>query len=223
MSKKINHVGIDVSSSELVIELKSAHDNSVSFGTFENTTSGHKKLLKFITKNSRHAKVCMEATGVYHVGLAIMLSKSDKTSVMVVNPRAMKNFGSAMLQRSKTDKVDAHIILEYLLRMDFIEWVEPPEVVQKIQALSRRLFQLKQATTREKNRSHAADFKGDIGNLLKENILIHIEQLESHIIDIQAAIVDLVQSDNTLNEKYALLISVKGISEVSAIQIIADV
>ena len=38
---------------------------------------------------------------------------SDNIDIMVINPKAMKHFGIAMMQRSKTDKIDSKIILEY--------------------------------------------------------------------------------------------------------------
>ena len=44
---------------------------------------------------------------------------------MVVNPRAIKDFVRACMQRAKTDAVDAGGILDYLQRMPFVAW-QPP-------------------------------------------------------------------------------------------------
>ena len=124
MSKKINHVGIDVSSKELVVTMQKS-DKATVTGEFDNTNAGHKKLIKYITKNKHSAKVCMEATGIYHIDAAVALAKSENIEIMVVNPKAMKHFGTAMRQRAKTDKIDSAIILEYLLRMEFVKWKCP--------------------------------------------------------------------------------------------------
>lgn len=56
-------MGIDVGKDVLVIEMKAGVDGRITKGEFDNNPSGHKKLLKLITKHGRHAKVCMEATG----------------------------------------------------------------------------------------------------------------------------------------------------------------
>jgi transposase len=42
---------------------------------------------------------------------------------MVVNPRAIKDFARACMQRAKTDAVDAGGILEYLERMRLLPHV----------------------------------------------------------------------------------------------------
>ena len=75
MSKKVNFVGIDVSSKELVTTVQKT-DKTISECTFDNTSSGHKKLIKYITKNKHSAKVCMEATGIYHFDAAVALASS---------------------------------------------------------------------------------------------------------------------------------------------------
>lgn len=221
-TKKITHVGIDVSASELVIEMKSDRSDDYIAARFDNDASGHKKLLKFITRGGRQAKVCMEATGVYYVELAVMLSRAQKVSVMVVNPKAMKHFGIALLQRAKTDCVDAHTILEYLLRMDFVSWICPSDTQLSICRLSRRLHQLKQDKIREDNRLHSADFVGKKGKLIKKSIEKHLAYLKKMIGDLQDELIALIESDEGLCHKYRLLMSVKGISCVSASQILSE-
>ncbi len=44
---------------------------------------------------------------------------------MVVNPRAARDFARAMMQRSKTDKLDAAVLLEFVRRMPFQAWLPP--------------------------------------------------------------------------------------------------
>ena len=119
----------------------------------------HKKLIKYITKNKHSAKVCMEATGIYHFDAAVALASSDNIDIMVINPKAMKHFGIAMMQRSKTDKIDSKIILEYLLRMNFKKWILPDSKILQIQAIARRLYQLKKQLVTERNRHAANNYK----------------------------------------------------------------
>ena len=221
MGKKINLVGVDVGSKELVVAMKK--DNTVVHATFDNTKSGHKKLLKFVTKNKSNAKVCMEATGIYHFDLAVMLSNSDLVEVMVVNPKAIKHFGTAMMQRTKTDQVDSGVILEYLCRMDFTPWVCPNDNILQIQCLSRRLFQLKKQITQEQNRLHATEFRGNVGNAIKKSINKHVNFMQKNIDDIQYELSSLIKSIPELKSKYDLLVSAKGLADVSATQILAEI
>ncbi len=38
---------------------------------------------------------------------------------MVLNPRAARHFAQVLMHQSKTDPVDARVLLEYVQRMDF--------------------------------------------------------------------------------------------------------
>src|SRR6056300_1125459 len=222
MSKKRNQVGIDVSSQTLVVEMKRASDNCIATGEFDNTTTGHKKLLKFITKNGGTARVCMEATGNYHFELALLLAKSGKVDVMVVNPKAMHHFGTAILQRAKTDSCDAHIILEYLLRMDFKQWSLPSDNKITLNRLARRLTQLKKMKSQEQNRRSAAEFQGKDGKEIIKSINKAITLFEKQIDKIKHLALELIDSDEELKSAYTLLNSAKGIAEVSATQLLAE-
>ncbi len=55
-----------------------------------------------------------EATGVYSLPFALALHESKLIEVMVINPKAVKHFATAKLQRGKTDSLDAQAILEYV-------------------------------------------------------------------------------------------------------------
>jgi len=222
MSKKRNQVGIDVSSQTLVVEMKRASDNCIATGEFDNTTTGHKKLLKFITKNGGTARVCMEATGNYHFELALLLAKSGKVEVMIVNPKAMHHFGTAILQRAKTDSCDAHIILEYLLRMDFKQWQIPSDNKVALNRLARRLVQLKKMMVQEQSRRSAAEFQGKDGKEIIKSINKTIAVFEKQIAKLQGLAAKLINDDEELKNTYALLTSAKGIAEVSATQLLAE-
>ena len=221
MGKKINLVGVDVGSKELVVAMKK--NNEIIHGTFDNTKSGHKKLLNFVTTNNSNAKVCMEATGIYHFDLAVMLSNSDSAEVMIVNPKAIKHFGTAMMQRAKTDKMDSEIILEYLCRMDFIRWACPNDNILQIQCLSRLIFQLKKQMTQEQNRLIVTEFRGKAGKTIKKSINKHINFMQKNIDEMQQELSSLIKSIPELKSKYDLLVSVKGLADISATQILAEI
>lgn len=219
---QINLVGIDVSMKELVVKLE--RDGEIVKGhlTFENTQAGHKKLIKMITKGKRKAKVCLEATGIYHFDLAVRFSKTKGIKVMVVNPRAIKHFAIASMKRAKTDPLDAGTILQFMKAMDFQAWEAPDENSLKIQSIGRRIFQLKAEIVREKNRQHAEEHKDCVDKLINNDIDVNIRHVQKRIKMLEEHAVETIHSDPVLKKQFDLLISIKGIAQKSAIQILAE-
>src|SRR5450631_486272 len=114
--KQVNLIGVDVGSKELVCAMQRAGERQP-LARFANTAAGHKKFIRWATKGGHAARVCLEATGIYSLEFALALHHAKNVEVMVVNPRAIKDFTRACMQRAKTDAVDAGGILYYLERM----------------------------------------------------------------------------------------------------------
>ena len=219
---KQNYVGIDVGSKELVVKVQKNGQLLDGVATFTNDKAGHKKLLKYITKHKSRAQVCMEATGVYHFQLALLLFNTPDLDVMVVNPKAIKHFAIASMKRAKTDAVDAHTILMYLQRMDFIAWQAPNDECLALQALSRRLHQLKNEMTREHSRRHAGDYKDVVAGAINNDIEVNIRHLTKRVTLLETKALQIIQASEQLNKKYQLLLSVKGIAMTAAIQLLSE-
>lgn len=129
----MNHIGIDVSSKELrvVVSVNGKHRKAQSF---ENTPKDHNRLITLIQKLPGESIVCMEATDVHHFDLAVALSRAEQIKVMVITPKAAHNFSKALMQRSKTDTIDAEVLASYAERMPFVEWQRPSEEVLALRA-----------------------------------------------------------------------------------------
>lgn len=121
----IVRAGLDVGAAELVVAILRDGPPEPA-ATLPNTPAGHRQLVKLLTRRGATARVCLEATGVYSLRLALALQRAGRVAVMVVNPRASKDFQRARLTRAKTDRVDALGILEFLQRMEFVPWTRPP-------------------------------------------------------------------------------------------------
>ncbi len=148
-------VGIDVSAKTLTVARRREGEDKEQ--EFANDAVGHRELLKWVGKG---AKVCVEATGVYHLQLALML-RAAGVEVMVVNPRVAKDFARALANRSKTDRVDARTLLEYVERMEFTAWQAPSRAVLELRELGRRLSELVRTAVEEKNRLHRQEGERD--------------------------------------------------------------
>jgi transposase len=219
--KQVTQVGVDVDSEQLVCLMQRAEQRQP-LATFANTAAGHRKFIRWATKGARSARVCLEATGIYSLEFALALHQAKNMEVMVVNPRAIKDFGRACMQRAKTDAVDAGGILEYLQRMPFTAWQPPAPEILELQAINRRLVQLTTELTREKNRRHASEFAGASGDAIAHDIEVNIRHLEPRIERMHESGLQLVRGAPALATKLAHLVSAKGIGEASAMRLLAE-
>jgi transposase len=219
--KQVNQVGVDVDSEKLVCARQCA-GHRMPLATFANTAAGHKKFMRWATKGARAARVCLEATGIYSLQFALALHDARNVEVMVVNPRAIKDFARACIQRAKTDAVDAAGILEYLERMPFTAWQPPAPEILQLQAIDRRIVQLQTELTHEKNRCHASEFAGASGDEIANDIEVNIRHLERRIERTHDSGLQLVRGVPALASKLAHLVSAKGIGEATAMRLLAE-
>lgn len=220
MQDDLQFVGIDVDAQHLVC-CRLLHGRKRT-KTFTNDPEGHSRLLAWLTPAQRSTRVCMEATGVYSYLVAATLSEQDEIVVSVVNPRVIKSFTAARLQRGKTDAMDADSILEYLLCMPFESWTPLEAKLIEIQLLSRRVLQLTTETRREKNRLHAALRMGEVGRYVANDIEVNIRHLKRRTQVIEQHLVKLISEVEFLQQRMDQLISVTGIAEKSGARLLAE-
>src|SRR5258708_10182814 len=94
---------------------------------FGNTLAGQQQLLQTLTRGVQRVRVCLEATGVYGLDVALLLSGHAQLEVVVANPRAVRHFAQAMMRRSKSDPLDAVVLWEFARRMPCTPWVRPEQ------------------------------------------------------------------------------------------------
>jgi transposase len=108
MDDKPTLYGVDVAKAELVIG--QAETEAVS--RIENTPQA---IAAWLAQLPAGSSVAMEASGHYHQLLA-HLAHAAGMVVYVVNPQRIKDYGRAVGQRGKTDRLDAQLIARYVLR-----------------------------------------------------------------------------------------------------------
>lgn len=212
--------GIDVGASELVVVV-SKNGKTGKARTFPNDPAGHKAVVKALSK-SQAERVCLEATGIYHVDLAVVLNDAEQFGVMVVNPRAAKHYAEAAMSRTKTDSVDAGLLAKYAENMPFKPWVRPNDAFLVIRACARRLAALTKQRTQGKNQLHAWKATDTTPSFIVEDVELTIAQLDVQIERLRENALTLIAGDQPLSETLELLLSVKGIAEASAIQLMGE-
>jgi transposase len=220
-STKQFHVGVDVSQQRLDVSARNDSGEQRS-GQFANTSAGHCQLITWLTKGSRSARVVLEATGVYSLDLALALDAAKRIEVMVVNPRAARQFADACLQRSRTDTTMALALREYAARMEFVPWTPPSAAVRALRAIARRIATLTQEKTRELNRQHAAGASADTPAVVAHDVAVNIRHLQRRITDLERQAVALIITDAQLQTAYQRVLSVCGIAEATAIQLLGE-
>lgn len=217
----MNTIGVDVDSKCLVCQIR-RNGKDFPSAQFANDPAGHRKFIKWATKHGKAARVCMEATGVYSLPFALALHATACIEVMVVNPKAIKHFATANLQRGKTDRLDAAVILEYLERMPFRRWQPPSDEILEIQHISRRIVQLNTELTRERNRHQAACRLGTFGRIVANDTAVNMRHLERRITLLEQSALELIECIPELSEKLTLITSTIGIARKTGPRILAE-
>jgi transposase len=211
--------GIDVAHKTLGVVL-SLEEKLGKVQEFANSASGHQALVKTL-KAARVERVCLEATGSYHLDLALALEAAG-LALMVVNPKAAKRFAEALLTRSKTDAVDAAVLAQFAQRMPFEPWQRPEEKALALRACARRLEALNRAKTEAKNQLHALSQTQTTPEVVLADVRLSITQCESQINDLRTWAKAQIQAEANLKEVFDLLTSVKGIATASALQLMGE-
>jgi len=217
----MNYVGIDVSYKELVmaVSVKGVFRKTK---TFENTSSGHKLIIKQLSKLNGHSQVCIEATGIYHFDLALALSLTKNSDVMVLNPKVSHSFANVLMKRSKTDAIDAEILATYCELMPFESWQCPADELISLRAISRRIAALSKLKSQTKNQLHALTAIKGTPRIVIGHTDDLILVLESQILALRDSALSLILQHEELAEAFRLITSIKGIAEASGIQILSE-
>ena len=216
----MNVCGIDVSKDSLEVVVRK-QGKSFKSKTFDNSPKGHAALLNHLEKQ-KVARVCLEATGYYHLDATVALHGAIGISVMVVNPRAAHNFAKAMMQRTKTDAADAEILAQFAERMEFVPWEAPPDEVFAIRACGRRLVSLSKDLTKAKNQLHAFERTKCTARFIIEDVKLTIFQLEQQISHLVDNALVIIKASPTLNARHQLLVSITGVADKTAIKLLGE-
>lgn len=215
----MNVAGIDVGAKELVVNVQGATGSKQM--TVPNQFSGFADLKKRF-KKWKVKRVVLEATGIYHLDLALFLHGVKSLEVMVLNPRAARHFAQARMTRSKTDAVDAQVLAEFGRCMPFEAWQPPTQAVLALRACSRRLATLTYQRTRAKNQHHALSSTDSTPGFILADAELTLTQLDQQIAGLEEKTLALIAEDDALTRAMDLLLSIKGVGNKSAIQLLGE-
>jgi transposase len=212
--------GIEISAKTLHVGLRL--DGHVEKREFPNTAAGHRKIRTFLRRRGAVVRVCMEATGVYGLDLALALEGAPGLELMVANPRSVHDFARARMQRSKDDDLDLDLLIDYAARMPFRPWLRPSAAALQLRSLMRTVRGLVNDRTAAKNRLHAVTACTALSPVCQRELQRLIEAQGCAIARLEAEAQRLVAADPALAQRAALLITIRGIGPRTALALLGE-
>jgi len=218
----MNFCGIDVSADELVVALRQG-DRDLPQQRFANTAAGHRRLLAWLRGQGGATRITLEATGVYSLDIALALAAAPGREVAVVNPKLIRRFAESLDERSKDDPLDARILLEYSVRMPFRRWQPPSPTQLALRAITRHMLATTELRTATRNRWQIARRSASTPACVRRELERSLRQIDASLLRLQRQARTLVAHDPTLESQFQLLLTVPGIAELSALQLLAEI
>jgi transposase len=214
--------GIDVSARQISVARLQRGEENPAFTTFANSASGHTALVAFLLHAGDGLRVCLEASGNYSLDVALMLHAHRQVEVSVINPRRARRFAESLGERSKTDPVDAYVLCQYAARMPWESWQPPSSTALRLRAITRAIESLGVMHTQENNRAHALSSSQALPALVLRERQRHQHYLEHRIKQLRREACRLIARDPELDRYYRLMLTVPGIAQTSALQILGE-
>jgi len=212
------YVGIDVSKDELVAAVAGRKPK-----IFADTVAGSKALYRWANAlamgNPLH--ICLEATGVYGHRAALTLAAYPKTEVSVVNPAQIAAFAKAQLRRSKTDALDAQVILAFVQSQQPQPWQPDSDVRRQLYALVAEWDALAETKGRLTDRDHSHTYIPDLPRAVSRAQKKIVQTLEREIARLEEAVIRLCDTPPELKAQVPLLCTIPGVKTTTAVHLLA--
>lgn len=203
------YLGIDVSKKTLDCCLLS--DGFFYACKHPNTEKGFAALLVEISEcvGKQQVHICCEATGIYYEAMAEYLHNAGY-KISVENPRKIKGFGVAVLQRSKTDRQDAELIARYCKAVEPPFWQPQMPEQKQLRELIRYIVRLKKQRASEKVKlSEASEY-------IRPHIEDNIAYLDKSIKVLRVKLRKFYREHPEMDKTHKRLCTIAGIGEHSA-------
>ncbi|MFN8672122.1 MAG: transposase [Candidatus Sericytochromatia bacterium] len=203
-------VGIDVSKAKLDVKVL---PEGVYY-SIPNDKAGIKKLVKTLLKILPEL-IVIEPTGGYEKLIYKSLCEAG-LKVVLVNPKRVRAFATAINQLAKTDKIDADVLAKFAKIIKPEVRQVPDKEIRVLSAKLRRRTDLVNIKTAESNRL------GVSADEVKKEITEHIQYLDKKIKQIEKEVYEALKLIPILWKKIELLQEIPGVGKVLAMTLILE-
>ena len=203
-------VGVDISKDTLDVYL---HPDGRA-RRFSNDRKGFTALIRWLGGH-RILRVVFEPTGAYHRAFESRFLEAGFT-LAKVNPRQARRFAEAVGTNAKTDAVDAAMLARFGAMVE-PRALEPSSITGEMKDLIVARRALVKDRTAMQNRAHQRTLA-----LLKAQAGERLKQIARQIEAIDAALRTRIDTDLVLKARFAILVSIPGLGEITAIAMLID-
>lgn len=210
-------VGIDISAKQLSIAYTTKPRAAKRFDVGY-TPAGLEELVERLGRIEAETKrilVVMEATGNYWIQVALYLYQQG-VAVSVINPAQGHYFAQALLQRGKSDPLDAKVLAWLALSLQPEAWTPPPAVYEELrQRLVERdaLIDMRQQV---RNQRYALGHNPHEVASIGQRMADHLQLLEVQIKQVERELEQAITQDATWAAAARRLRSIPGVGLISA-------
>ena len=203
-----NFIGIDIGKYNFVV---SVHEQKTT-KEYDNTAAGITEFIQDKKETLSTGLCVLEVTGGHEMLLLLRLC-DESFSVHRASGRQIKSFIRSYGNEAKTDSIDAKSLARYAKERheSLVIFTPPSESASQLYELAQRRQDLKQMLVAEKNRLQGPRVSG-----VKKSIEKIIDTLEAEIKEVTDEINKLIDENDELKAKQAVLITVPGIGKIIA-------
>ncbi len=159
--------------------------------------------------------VVMEATGSYWLSLATALADAG-FAVSVINAGQAHHFAKALLQRAKTDAIDARMLTQLAALLQPARWTPPPAIYEELrQRLAQRdaLIAVRQQV---RNQLHALVQGPMVVASVRERMETLLATLAEQLAAVEAELAAVVEQQGSWTDAIKRLQSIPGVGLLTA-------
>lgn len=203
-------IGVDISKDSL-----DAHRMSDGASRrFANDSAGHGAFVNWAGQPD--IRIVYEPTGPYHRAFERRLAASG-CALVKVNPRQARRFAEATGRLAKTDRLDAAMLARMGALLDLEARPVRSPILNDLKDLHMAREALVKSRTAAKNRAKTLTLP-----ILKRHNAEQLRQIDRQMAAIEKEIMALVQADPDLARRFAILVSIPGVSAITAFALLID-
>ena len=216
----ITWIGVDIAKADFVAAQRTQKGFDIQ--SFPMNPEGFEAFHDWLPE-AQACSIVFEATGPYWLRLAHWLDGLEVSlPYACINPRQLRDFAKASPERSKTDPIDAALLVHFA--ETFPPSLGRPKSLssQRLRALWRHHLELQTLFDRTRDRQEKASADPRLPAELAEGLETLLACLKSELHNVERQARTLVREDSTMRQAHRLLLSIPGIGPKTALTLLAE-